>query len=66
MRKVIIDKYEVNNTKLDKKLLVLSDIHYCSKKDQEVLDLIIDGIKGNKYAYILMELRDNKTNLIRR
>ncbi len=54
MRKVIIDKYEVNNTKLDKKLLVLSDIHYCSKKDQEVLDLIIDSIKGNKYDYILI------------
>ncbi|MBR3523390.1 MAG: metallophosphoesterase [Bacilli bacterium] len=54
MRKVTIDKYEVNATKLDKKLLVVSDIHYCSKKDSEVLDLIWNAIKDNKYDYILI------------
>ena len=54
MRKVIFDEYNVVNTKLDKKLLVMSDIHYCSKKDKEVLDLIINSINDKKYDYILI------------
>lgn len=54
MRKVIIDKYEINTTKLGKKLLIISDIHYCSKKDKEVLDLIWNNIKDNGYDFILI------------
>ena len=54
MRKVIIDKYEINTTKLDKKLLIISDIHYCSKKDKDVLDLIWNNIHSNDYDFVLI------------
>ena len=54
MKKIIIDKYEINTTNLDKKFLIISDIHYSSKKDKIVLDKVFDRIKDNFYDYILI------------
>ena len=54
MKKIIIDKYEINTTNLDKKFLIISDIHYSSKKDKEVLDKVFEKIKDNFYDYILI------------
>lgn len=54
MKKIIIDKYEINTTKLDKKFLIISDIHYSSKKDKDVLDKVYAKIKDNFYDYILI------------
>lgn len=54
MKKIIIDKYEINTTKLNKKILIISDIHYSSKKDKVVLDRVLDKIKNSTYDYILI------------
>ena len=54
MKKIIIDKYEINTTKLNKKILIISDIHYSSKKDKVVLDKVLDKIKNSTYDYILI------------
>ena len=54
MKKIIFDKYEINTTKLDKKLLIMSDIHYCSKKDKNLLDRVYNAIKDKSYDYILI------------
>ena len=54
MKKIIIDKYEINTTKLNKKILIMSDIHYSNKKDKTLLDKIYNEIKDNSYDYILI------------
>ena len=54
MKKIIIDKYEINTTKINKKLLIISDIHYSNKKDKAVLDKVLDKVKNNTYDYILI------------
>lgn len=54
MKKVIIENYDINITKLNKKILVISDIHYTSTKDKKILDKILDRLNNYTCDYILI------------
>ena len=51
MAKIKIKHYTYSN-KFNKKIMLLSDIHYYTKKDKYVLDNIIEIVKNNKTDYI--------------
>lgn len=54
MKKIIIENYDISLTKLDKKILVISDIHYTSIKDRKVLEKILNKLNNYTCDYILM------------
>lgn len=52
MNKIVIEKHTVENSKVNKKILVISDIHFSSKKDQKRLDKLIKYLKNYTCDYI--------------
>lgn len=54
MKKITIDSYSIKNTKLDKRILVISDIHYSSKKDQDRLNELLSFLENYKCDYLVM------------
>ena len=52
MSKIISETYIVDNKKVNKRIVVLSDIHYWSKKHAKKLDEIIDYLKTIEYDFI--------------
>lgn len=51
MKKNKIVPYKIKS-KLNKKIVLLTDIHYYSKKDKKILDKIVDDVKSIKPDYI--------------
>jgi len=49
--KIINKKYNLSN-KINKKIILISDIHYCNKNDIKHLNKILDRIKKTKPDYI--------------
>ena len=52
MKKIVKDTYIIENKKVNKKITVISDIHYWSKKDSYKLDKIVEHIKENPCDFI--------------
>ena len=52
MSNISVTNYVINNKKNNKKILVLSDIHYWSKKNANKLEKIKNYIKDKKYDFI--------------
>ncbi len=61
MRDFFVREYSVPIEKENKKILLLSDIHYCNKKEQKYLSNILEEIKKVKYDYLCIsgDLLDN-------